>query len=73
MKDLEEEMGQTLKKMMKDIEKERRKAEERMKDTAQDLRREMGVAEDRILQFAKSVAQRHRSGGSRAFEQYEAP
>eukprot|EP00973_Karenia_brevis_P051767 7191340-Karenia_brevis.AAC.1 len=33
----------------------------------------MQVAEDRILQFARSVAQRHRSGGSRAFEQYEPP
>eukprot|EP00973_Karenia_brevis_P084580 11737561-Karenia_brevis.AAC.1 len=62
MRDLEEEMGQTLKKMMRDIEKERRKAVTRMKDTAQYCRKEMGVAEERILQFAKSVAQRHRSG-----------
>eukprot|EP00973_Karenia_brevis_P069568 9672333-Karenia_brevis.AAC.1 len=58
MRDLEEEMGQTLKKMRKDLERERIRSMSRMKDIMMDFRSEMQVAEDRVLSFARSVAER---------------
>eukprot|EP00973_Karenia_brevis_P010349 1403940-Karenia_brevis.AAC.1 len=45
MRDLQEEMGQNLQEMRKDLEKERRSIT-RMKDNIEDFGREMSVAED---------------------------
>eukprot|EP00973_Karenia_brevis_P040790 5646338-Karenia_brevis.AAC.1 len=40
MRDLEEEMCQTLKKMLKDVEKERRRSMMKMNDVVMDFRKE---------------------------------
>eukprot|EP00973_Karenia_brevis_P071155 9886617-Karenia_brevis.AAC.1 len=47
MRDLEEEIGMTLKKMRKDLERERIRFMSRVKDAMMDFRNEMKVAEDR--------------------------
>eukprot|EP00973_Karenia_brevis_P078135 10850865-Karenia_brevis.AAC.1 len=54
LKDLEEEMSQTMKKMMKDTEKERRISMQKMKDLVLDFRKEMYTAEERILEYSRS-------------------
>eukprot|EP00973_Karenia_brevis_P014992 2046292-Karenia_brevis.AAC.1 len=72
-KDLEEEMGQTMTKMMKDLEKGRRRSMQKMKDWVMDFRKEMYTAEEKILQYSRSVAQRPVENWQSRFEPYESP
>eukprot|EP00973_Karenia_brevis_P075533 10491892-Karenia_brevis.AAC.1 len=73
MRDLEEEMGQTLKKMVKDVEKEKRWSMQTMKDLVKDFRKEMYGAEEKILQYSRSVAERPVLSRQSPFEPFESP
>eukprot|EP00973_Karenia_brevis_P017939 2465391-Karenia_brevis.AAC.1 len=58
MRDLEEEMSHTVKKMIKDVEREKRLSMTRMKELVQDFTKEMYVAEEMISKDSRSVAER---------------
>eukprot|EP00973_Karenia_brevis_P006399 870302-Karenia_brevis.AAC.1 len=73
MRDLEEEMGQTVKKMVKDVEKEKRLSMQRMKELVKDFSKEMYEAEERILKYSRSVAERPVLSRQSQLKPYESP
>eukprot|EP00973_Karenia_brevis_P038992 5383466-Karenia_brevis.AAC.1 len=72
-RELEEEMGQTVKKVVKDVAREKRLSMTRMKELVKDFTKEMYVSEEKILKHSRSVAERPAVVRQSPFEAYEAP
>eukprot|EP00973_Karenia_brevis_P079300 11004499-Karenia_brevis.AAC.1 len=58
MRDLEEEMGQTVKKMVKEVEREKRLSMTRVKELVKDFTKEMYAAEEKILKHSRAVSEK---------------
>eukprot|EP00973_Karenia_brevis_P055001 7647083-Karenia_brevis.AAC.1 len=58
MRDLQQEIGQTVKKMARDVEREKRLSMTRMKELVKDFTKEMYDAEGKILWHSRAVAER---------------
>eukprot|EP00973_Karenia_brevis_P048997 6795117-Karenia_brevis.AAC.1 len=54
LRDLEEEMGQTMKNMVKDLERERRISMDKMTNLVLQFRKEMFSAEEKLLEYSRS-------------------
>eukprot|EP00973_Karenia_brevis_P001288 175891-Karenia_brevis.AAC.1 len=70
MRDLEEEIGQTVKKMVKDVEREKRLSMTRVKELVNDFTKEMYEAEGKILRHSRAVSERPAAVRKSPFEPY---
>eukprot|EP00973_Karenia_brevis_P069414 9652232-Karenia_brevis.AAC.1 len=64
MEDLQEEMGQTVLKTMKELEESRKGAISRMQKTMKDFKSNIQVAEDKLLAIVDEVKSSSRNVGS---------